>query len=287
MPLNPDDLFYPFVAIRLAGLAVEYFISRRLKLDNFDFKELRVSFFFILMNQISIFAFVGMLGWFYSAVYPYKLPGFDFGPFANFVVTLFMTEFLYYLSHRYGHAVRWGWIYHGVHHTPTRLNMSVGLRIGLTGPLALFFCFSLFAFWLGFSERLMAICIALNYLYQWFCHTELVPDSKWLDPVLNTPSNHRVHHCTHPSYRNRNFGGILMLYDHLFGTYTPEDKTIKNVYGQHEDLGSGSPVAVAFAGWVSLFKDFVRYPSPLIWLQLIVRHPGWRPRERASTTGRS
>jgi alkylglycerol monooxygenase len=147
-------------------------------------------------------------------------------------------DFLYYVAHRSHH--RWGflWAIHAVHHQPTQMNLSVGLRAGMLNavvhlpfflPLALLGCPS--KVFLGVSMIHLA---AMAWL-----HTDKIKPIGWLEGIINTPSLHRVHHSSDPRDHDHNFGGILIIYDRLFGTYAPprERVTRYGIHGQEAVFG--------------------------------------------------
>ena len=131
-------------------------------------------------------------------------------------------EFCYYWMHRADHRVRWLWANHAVHHSPNHLSLSSAYRLGWTQGLsggALFFAPLVV---LGFNPVVVVAALALNLLYQFWLHTELIPKLGPLEWVLNTPSHHRVHHASNAEYLDKNFGGVLIMFDRLFGTLAIE-----------------------------------------------------------------
>jgi sterol desaturase/sphingolipid hydroxylase (fatty acid hydroxylase superfamily) len=111
------------------------------------------------------------------------------------------------------------------------------------------------------------VTLNLNLLYQFFIHATWVPKLGPLEWVLNTPSHHRVHHAANPEYRDKNYGGVLIVFDRLFGTFIAENDAVACRYGLVEPLHSNNPVWIAFHGFAALGRD--------LW-----RARGWR--ERAS-----
>ncbi len=198
---------------------------------------------------------------------------------------LFITlEFFYYWLHRAGHRVRWFWCNHAVHHTPNQLNLGASLRIGLLGRLTGNTVFLLPMVWLGFDLRLLASALTLNLLYQFWIHATWIPKLGWLEGILNTPSAHRVHHAANLEYLDGNYGGVLLVFDRLFGTYIPERDDLPCRYGLVHPLHSYNPLKVEFAQWVSLVRDLVSARSlRAIWGYLLMP-PGWAPHGPGTTT---
>lgn len=166
------------------------------------------------------------------------------------------NEFCYYWYHRSAHRVRWFWATHAVHHSPNQLTLATALRLGWTGKItgtALFFSPLL---WLGFSPMAVALAMSANLLYQFWLHTTWIPKlGRTIERWFNTPSNHRVHHGSNPEYLDRNYGGVLMIFDHLFGTYAEERADLPPRYGLTTPLLTNNPLRIAFHEWINLALD--------------------------------
>ncbi len=172
------------------------------------------------------------------------------------VLLLFLgQEFCYYWYHRAAHRVRWFWASHCVHHSPNDLTLVAALRQGWTGKLAGSGLFFVPLVWLGFSPVAVGAALAVNLLYQFWVHATWIPKLGPLEWVFNTPSHHRVHHGSNPEYLDCNYGGVLIIFDRLFGTFVAERDDIHIRYGLTTPLHSYNPVRIAFHGWVSLIKD--------------------------------
>lgn len=183
-----------------------------------------------------------------------------------------LVDFLYYWDHRLGHEVRLFWaLGHSVHHSSPHYDQTTALRISLLdGP---------FTFWvylplplLGFAPWLVLASFGLILAYQTWLHTETIGRLRWLDPWLNTPSNHRVHHGSQPQYLDRNYGAILMLWDRLFGTYARESEPVR--YGLTEPLGSSHPVRIFTHELGKLWRDLRRSPDLRAAWRLLWSRPG-------------
>lgn len=155
-----------------------------------------------------------------------------------------LVDFLYYWEHRLAHEVNALWsFYHSVHHSADHYDQTIAFRISFVDfffaplvylPLVL----------AGFHPVLVFACLGLVLAWQQWIHTELVGKLPLLDPWLNTPSNHRVHHGRNPIYIDKNYGGVLMVWDRMFGTYAAETEKVE--YGLVEPLKSRNPAAVYF-----------------------------------------
>jgi len=181
----------------------------------------------------------------------------------------------YYIGHRLGHRVRWFWASHVNHHSSQHYNLSTALRQTWTGPVALSFLFRIPLALIGFHPAMLATCAGFNLIYQFWIHTETIGRlPRWIEAVMNTPSHHRVHHATNPRYLDRNYGGVFIVWDRLFRSFTPEDDTDPARYGITRQLGSFNLLWAAFHEWIAIGRDVWRAP----WrakLSYVWRVPGW------------
>lgn len=177
-------------------------------------------------------------------------------------------ELAYYAYHRGAHRVHWFWATHAVHHTPNQLTLAAALRLGWTSRLsghALFFAPLL---WLGASPQAVFGILAANLLYQFWLHAPWMPRLGPLEWVLNTPAHHRIHHASNPEYLDCNYGGVLIVYDRLFGSFVAERPDVPPRYGLSTPLNSHNPLRIATIGWLGLWRA-------------VRRARGWRGRLRA------
>lgn len=186
-----------------------------------------------------------------------------------------LDDLAYYWFHRSAHRVRWFWASHVIHHSSQHYNLSTALRQTWTGFFSLSFLFRLPLFLIGFPVGMVLFCAGLNLVYQFWIHTEQVGRMpRWFEAVMNTPSHHRVHHGTHPRYLDTNYAGVFIVWDRLFGTFTPEDDAIPRRYGLIRQLASFNPLWAAVHEWVGIARDVVHAP----WgakAGYVLREPGW------------
>ncbi|MEM8616851.1 MAG: sterol desaturase family protein [Pseudomonadota bacterium] len=173
-------------------------------------------------------------------------------------LTLLACDFVYYWEHRIAHQVRLLWTQHAVHHSSRHMNVSVAIRFGpLEGVVSAIMHLPLV--FLGFAPELIFLGILIVLSYQTWLHTELIGKLGLLDTVLNTPSNHRVHHGCDEKYIDKNYGGILIVWDRLFGTYQREEERPR--YGLKRDFDSINSLAVWFSELPQLMTDLRRARS--------------------------
>ena len=194
---------------------------------------------------------------------------------------LLLYDFCYYWLHRGGHRVNILWAAHVVHHQSERYNLSTALRQTGSGVL-LGWLFYLPLAVLGVPLKVFVVVALIDLLYQFWVHTEQINRLGWFDRVFCSPSNHRAHHAVNDRYLDRNYGGILIVWDRLFGTFVEEDDNDPPVYGTRSPLRSWNPLwanaevywHTAVAPWhARRWRDKL-----LLWL----KPPGWRPADVAA-----
>ncbi|MBK8265684.1 MAG: sterol desaturase family protein [Nannocystis sp.] len=181
-----------------------------------------------------------------GALAPWSIPT----TWATALACLVLADLTYYWEHRAAHRIHALWAaYHSVHHSAGHYDQSIGLRVSF---MDFFFTplFYLPLVLIGFHPLLVLACLVLVLAWQQWIHTEVIGRLAWLDPWLNTPSNHRVHHGRNHDYLDRNYGGILIVWDRLFGTYAAERERVE--YGLVEPLVGQDPLAVHFHGLAKL-----------------------------------
>jgi sterol desaturase/sphingolipid hydroxylase (fatty acid hydroxylase superfamily) len=178
------------------------------------------------------------------------------------VLCFVLDDLAYYVFHRSAHRVRWFWASHVIHHSSQHYNLSTALRQTWTGFFSLGFIFRMPLFLLGFPPELVFFCAGLNLVYQFWIHTELVDRMpRWFEAVMNTPSHHRVHHGTNARYLDRNYAGVFIIWDRMFGTFEAERADDPPRYGIVRQLPSFNPLWVAFHEWAGIARDVSRARS--------------------------
>lgn len=204
----------------------------------------------------------------FAWVYAHRLATIEIRGALGFLVLVLAVDFVYYWQHRGMHALRWMWATHAVHHSTTELNLSAAYRLGWTELFSGAWLFLLLPVGLGVSPVAVGAAFGVNLLYQFFLHSRTVGRLGALEWVLNTPAHHRVHHAANAGLLDRNFGGILIVWDRLFGTFAsaPDEGALR--YGVAGRARAYNPLVLVFREWRAMLAD-----------ALAAR--GWRARLRA------
>ena len=273
--LNPITIAIPFFTI---SVFAEMIYARASGKVRFETRDTAASLIMGLGNNISSIVFAGLIGAWSVFVYEHRL--FDI-PFAwwIWVLAFVLDDFLYYWSHRLAHTVRWFWADHVVHHSSQHYNLTTALRQPWISPFTLKFLWlgSAMVF-VGFHPALVAFVGALNLIYQFWIHTEAIKRCPaWFEAIFNTPSHHRVHHATNPLYLDRNYAGILIIWDKMFGTFQPELDAEPCRYGIVKNLGTYNPIKIAVHEWLGIVRDMAGAKSAKDAAMYLLAPPGWSP----------
>ncbi|PZO92038.1 MAG: C-5 sterol desaturase [Sphingomonas sanxanigenens] len=187
-----------------------------------------------------------------------------------------LDDLAYYAFHRSAHRVRWFWASHVVHHSSQHYNLATALRQTWTGFISLTFIFRLPLFLLGFPPAMVFFCGGLNLVYQFWIHTETIGRMpRWFEAVMNTPSQHRVHHATNPRYLDHNYAGVFVIWDRMFGTFIAERDEDPPRYGIVKDLGSFNLLWAATHEWIGIARDVKAAPDWRARINYMIKPPGW------------
>lgn len=273
-----EVLYYaiPFFA---ALLALEYLSFRQVRdeqsdLIGYETRDTRTSLTMGLGNVTINFVWKFAVLALYAAIYELTPLRLDPGDWWVWVLLFFADDFSYYWFHRVSHESRGFWASHVVHHSSQHYNLSTALR--QTWVPVTYLPFWLWLLAIGFAPWMVLLAQAWSLIYQFWIHTEKIRTlPRALEYVLNTPSHHRVHHGVNDQYLDRNYGGILVIWDRLFGTFEPERERVR--YGLTTQLRSFRPVRVAFHEYIAMWHDIKRAPRVRDKLGVVLRGPGWTP----------
>jgi len=192
------------------------------------------------------------------------------------LLLLLIQDFIFYWFHRIGHTLNIFWAAHMPHHSSEELNLSVGVRASFTQRLFQFLFFDWVLVLMGFSPDMVYAVAGIHLLIAFWHHTQLIRSMGWIEKVFVTPSHHRVHHGVNPQYLDKNYSEFLIIWDHLFGTYAPEEEEV--CYGLTHPPRTWDPIYINIQFWKQLVDDCIAAPfwwdKVRIWFMPL----GWRPR---------
>lgn len=194
----------------------------------------------------------------------------------NFALCFIAADFAYYWAHRLSHEVNLLWAGHIIHHQSEEYNLSVALRQGAFQKLLTFWVYLPLAL-VGFKPEWFILSIAINLLYQFWIHTELVKRMGVLEYVLNTPSHHRVHHGRNPKYIDKNHAGVFIIWDKMLGTFQKEEE--HPTYGITNPSNTFNAVEAHFQPFKRIWQDLKIISGIKNKVLYLLKPPGWYPQE--------
>jgi sterol desaturase/sphingolipid hydroxylase (fatty acid hydroxylase superfamily) len=270
-----EVLYYaiPFFVLLLIAEAVSFAHLTDDGLIGYSWKDTQTSLTMGLGNVIINVGWKAVVVVAYAALHELTPLRLDPGDWWVWVLLFFADDVSYYWFHRISHESRLFWASHVVHHSSEHYNLSTALR--QTWVPMTYFPFWLWMPLVGFPVWMVLLAQSWSLIYQFWIHTERVHRlPRPLELVLNTPSHHRVHHGSNDVYLDRNYGGILIIWDRLFGSFTPEGERVR--YGLTKNIGTHRPLRVAFHEYQAMGHDFLRARGRDR-LRVLFKGPGWRP----------
>jgi sterol desaturase/sphingolipid hydroxylase (fatty acid hydroxylase superfamily) len=278
------DIITPAIPFFVVSLIVEGLVVKRMKDQGRDLrghtvKDTAASLSMGLGNLFITVFWKGVAFAFYLALYELTPLKRGSGPLA-WVLLFFGEDLCYYWFHRVHHESRFFWAGHVSHHSSQQYNLSTALRQPWTTPI------TGLPFWaplalLGYHPAMIVVQQSISLLYQYWIHTESIGRLGPLEWVLNTPSHHRVHHASNPQYLDKNYAGVLIIWDRLFRTFEPEVEP--PMYGLTKNIQTFNPLRIAFHEFAAILRD-LRRPEPLrIRLGRAFRNPAWKPEGEAAS----
>jgi sterol desaturase/sphingolipid hydroxylase (fatty acid hydroxylase superfamily) len=278
------NLLLYFLPVVIAAATVEALVLARRRHD-YDWLAYFASLGNVLARRVLRFAgplslATPVLAW----AYEHRLFTIALDSVWAFALLFLGQEFCYYWLHRGSHRIRWFWADHSVHHAPNQLNFSAAYQLGWLSAFTGTGLFYLPLVWLGLPPSAVVATLSINLLYQFWLHADWIPKLGWLEYIFNTPSHHRVHHAANLDYLDANYGGVLIVFDRLFGTLIEERDDLPCRFGLVKPLLSHNPIVIAFHEWLAVARDIAGARSLRDALGYVFGPPGWRPNGQGLTT---
>ncbi len=244
---KPTEIAIPFFALMIA---FEIYLSVRYE-ENYDRKDVWTnialgfgsSFFGVIFGLFTSYFYLRIFD-----VTPFKMP---VDVWWSWVILLFADDFLYYWFHRISHEVRFFWNFHVVHHSSNQYNLSVAVRQSWFSGIAHWIFYLPLAF-LGFPLWSFVVMHGFNLIYQFWIHTKTIKKlPRIIEYTFNTPSHHRVHHGVNDAYLDKNYAGIFIIFDRIFGSFVEETEEVR--YGIIKPIDSYNWLWINSHGWAEMF----------------------------------
>ncbi|MGB8194753.1 MAG: sterol desaturase family protein [Chitinophagaceae bacterium] len=271
--MTPAILYYaiPFFVLLLS---IEAWLAHREQKHEYGKNDTWTSLALGIGNVITGFFTKAMILGLFMLIYKFRIFTLDASAWWFWVLLFFADDLSYYWFHRISHNVNWFWASHVVHHSSQHYNLAAALRQTWTGNATGSFLFWAWLPFLGFHPIWVLFMQQISLIYQFWIHTEKIQKMPaWFEFFFNTPSHHRVHHGSDLKYLDKNHGGILIIWDRIFGSFQPEQE--RPVYGLTNNIGSFNPFTVALKTWGQLFSKASRSGSLRNGINYFIQPPGW------------
>lgn len=283
--VDVNDWFYLFNDLSLIYIILPFFVlelirytylkrlNKNLVLDSVA-NVMTFGAFFLIEILLGLLAITKLYFWVYQNL---SLPPLELN-WATLFMCILLADFAYYWEHRMMHRIGIGWATHTVHHSSPHFNMSVAYRFGPLDAI-MPIVFSLPLVMLGFDPILVLLSEVFVQVFQTLLHTEIIGKlTKPVEFIFNTPSHHRVHHGSNRQYWDKNYAGILIIWDRMLGTFEPEKEKV--VYGISEPLNSVNPIKVFFHGIARFFLKLKRIDGLNNKILAFIKPPDWMPEDK-------
>lgn len=236
---------------------------------DFGMKAITLSFYFWIYNHFRLTDYFGIEN--FNDFFTWK---WHIDHWWLWLLVMIVQDFGFYWHHRLSHKIRLFWTGHVNHHSATHLSLAIALRQGWFEIAYRDIWYIPFIF-IGFHPIMMVMMHQMNLIFQFWPHTDAIGKLGWFDKVFNSPSNHRVHHSRRIEDFDKNYGGILMLWDHLFGTYKAEEQKT-TAYGIFHNISTYNVFHIVFDEFRDMVRDVKKAPDLKAKLCYIFKAPGWK-----------
>jgi sterol desaturase/sphingolipid hydroxylase (fatty acid hydroxylase superfamily) len=264
------------IPVFMITILVETWVARRRTREHGDsgiysLADALTSLHFGIASQVMLaFTWVFTFGFYLFSFEHLRLTTLPRDEWWVWLLALVVYDFCYYWAHRCGHEINLMWASHQVHHSSEYFNLTTALRQTATGAFTAWPFYVAMAV-LGVPPIVFATVALIDLLYQYWVHTELVPKLGFVEKILVTPSHHRVHHGQNDYCIDRNYGGVFIIWDKVFGTFAEERDSEKVIYGIRTPLASFNPVWGNLKGYRDIWRQAKASASPRdairIWLE--------------------
>jgi alkylglycerol monooxygenase len=276
------NLIVNAVPFFVLAIVLELVYGLLIKRNTYRLNDSVSSLFLGVLSQARRFVTLGIGGYvYYLMTQHFSLPLMDASHWFTWVVATVLYDLCYYWLHRMGHERVILWAAHVAHHQSEDYNLTTALRQTSTGFL-LGWIFYIPMYLVGIPAEVVVTVGSINLIYQFWVHTEHVPKLGWYEWVFVTPSNHRVHHAQNDIYLDRNYGGLFIIWDRLFGTFQEELRSEPVIFGIRGPLKSWNPVKALTHIYVDMARDSWHTAHWQDKLRVWVARTGWRPADVAA-----
>lgn len=278
---NIGWVIFGFFVFAVGLASVEFLVEwHKKKLTKWRLGEMLSSLMVFVPAQLTEKASTALLFGAYFFIYqfiPWQIPVNVW----TILLAILLVDFLYYWEHRWEHEIRLLWTYHSIHHSSPVYNYTTALRVSFIDNFVSWIFF-LPAVIMGFHPLIVGLAMVFILTYQFWLHTELIKRMGRFEKIFNSPSLHRVHHGSDELYLDKNYGGMLIIWDRMFGTF--QEEVFRPTYGLTKQLNSINPVTVHFKEFADIGRDVRQAENFEEVLGYVFNKPGWKPKRHLKST---
>ena len=232
-----------------------------------------------LLSTVTKFVFLNIGALVFTKIsQEYAIWAFDINAIGHWLLAILLYDFLYYWFHRISHERQFFWGSHVVHHQSEDYNLSTALRQTSTSFLTTW-VFYIPCFFLGMPISMFVSIASAHLIYQFWVHSQHIPKLGVFEWFMVSPSNHRVHHAQNADYIDKNYGGLLIIWDRLFGTYKAEDEKQQAIYGIRVPLQSWNPIWANLHIFAGMLRDIWHTNRWSDKFRVLWSKTGWHPED--------
>ena len=263
-------IFFVFnISITVLEIVLDFILARKRR-----WQDTGANIVIYFLREVTEKTFIGSMGIICLLPFHYLTPISIPMNWWTWIISLLAADLTYYWMHRIEHEHRVLWALHSVHHSSEDYNLTTALRLSIIEGLVEWI-FLIPMILIGFNPFQAIVSLVFVAQYQTWIHTEKIRKLGWLDEIFNTPSVHRVHHGSNEQYLDKNYGGILMIWDKLFGTFQREEEKV--VYGLTKNIHTNNPLKINFIEFAYIWKDVKKCKTWYDRLRVIFGGLTWRP----------
>jgi len=274
-------ILYNAVPVLIVLTVIEsVFVMKEKREDSYNF----ISSISMALLNIPFSTITNVAGlYLYTLIYHFRIFSISSYSWMIWIFLFFADDFSYYWYHRFSHQARILWASHKVHHSSQKFTLTSGLRLPWTGGIGGSFLFWTWLPFIGLAPFMVLFMKSLAAIYQFWLRTETIHKMpKWFEAFFNTPSHHRVHHSSDIIYLDKNYGGTMIIYDKLFGTY--QEEIFKPRYGLTSDINSSNPFIIELDEWKNIITDLKKSKRWKDSIHYLFDSPGWSHDGKCRTT---
>jgi len=232
-----------------------------------------------LLSTVTKFVFLNIGALVFAQISrEYAIWSFDINSLGHWLLAILLYDFLYYWFHRISHERQFFWGSHVVHHQSEDYNLSTALRQTSTS-FATTWVFYIPCFFLGMPISMFVSIASAHLIYQFWVHTQHIPKLGIFEWFMVSPSNHRVHHAQNADYIDKNYGGLLIIWDRLFGTFKAEEENQQAIYGIRVPLRSWNPIWANLHIFAAMLRDIWHTQRWSDKFRVLWSKTGWHPED--------